>query len=893
MESLVLQLNGNLTQDTVESFWMEGQNMTGDISCRTCAEVLCGENDKAVIPGKGRQSLQFLSRDGLLLSAGEEKDRWVRHEYRRVDSGGMIHWVSCVINLYKEAENEDLHIALWVSRLDLRHRWETEFGISIYKDSVSKLYTRSTVRELSTCILERKEHKLCALVLVEIGGMARVYAQYSEDMEMKWKGVILSLLLAVGTDCIPGQFASDRYLLFFPEIAGEDVLKRKLEQAFLFVRSVTSDLVDGSLLRFMAGGVCRYQDETNYNIMMKKVQTLCQSWENSSGDRVVFASDNIDERWDYQLKKKTEADQIRVSNEDVSRPLSDREKDAAFRCILGMLNAESLGESSQCVLRTLGEYYEADRTYILVTVENGRVLTMPHEWTAGDKRSIQQAVSGMYLSRLPVVEQCARENKPVFLTRKTVPKDREDIVKTRLWRYAVFPMRENGRVQAYLCIENPHNHISDATLSSLLGSCLLKERKKYLKDTGAVQDGRQGADLPNYHSFMEAVYNYNSDVYSTLGMVCIDVPEFSAINSSQGFEYGRKLLWYITKNMADIFGRAMLYRTWDAEFVAICPNTTRETFRGKCARLRSILTRRYPRGIRVGYAWSDKVFTGKALLDEAKLLMQCEKTEQRQRQTKDLPVALSSYGSVSEMVADGRFTVFFQPEIDMETGTVVGAEALVRGTEDSGGVILPVKFIGAMEKNGDILELDLFVLDYVMRKLEQWKTAGRRLVPVAVNFSRSTLLYPRLLASVLAIQSRYPEVDPGLVVLEIAENAADVGQETLTGIMETLRGCGLTFCLDNFGARYSNVTVLANVPLETVKVDRSLISDIADNENNLGLIKSIVNMCRDKKTRCLAEGVETKEQKELLLSAGCRLAQGFYFDRPLAETFFEEKYLKD
>ena len=624
MASLVLQVSANLTRDTVSQCWAEGKDMTGEISAMTCTDILTKEMDRVFLDDRRRHLQKKISRDALLAAYLERKKYWMLYEYRREDSGGDVRWVSCVINLYSDPASQEVHMILWLSSMDKRHQWEMMSGTDIYKDPASGLYTRSTVREISTRILENSRHRLCALVMVEIGGMTRLYASYAGNMDEKWKAVLYSMLLALGAYCVPGQYATDRYMLFFPEITSQDTLKRKLEQIFLFIRSITSDLIDGSMIRFTAAGVCRYQDETEYNILTKKVQTLCQYWANSSGDRVVFA-DEEKEDMSYRLGESGVSDQIRMPREEIARPLSDREKDTAFHCALRMLEAESLEDSSRCVLETLGEFYEADRTYILVTVEDGNIVTMPYEWTSVKMPSIQQKVSGTMAEKLPLLVRCEKENRPIFLMRQFPPgKQKED--DDEPWQFAVFPMRDEEGIQGYLCIENPKTKVSDAVLPLLLSSCLLKERKKFMRN-GAASSASNGIavfDLPDSNSYIKEMYSFNSDIYSTLGAVCVDIPDFSAINSSRGFEYGRKMLWNVIRKMTGVFGRSMLYRTWDAELVAFCPDATQQIFQEKCAWLQAALNREYPEEIRVGYAWSDKLFSGRDLVDDARRQMQQE-----------------------------------------------------------------------------------------------------------------------------------------------------------------------------------------------------------------------------------------------------------------------------
>lgn len=619
--------------------------------------------------------------------------------------------------------------------------------------------------------------------------------------------------------------------------------------------------------------------------MLKKVQALCGLWNNSSVDRIVFAGDEVTEGCE-KLGRTEEGDRIRLSHEDIQRPLTAQEKDAALTATLGILGSESLDCSCKYVLKVLGEYYHADRAYVLVPVEHGHILTMPYEWTAGYKNSIQQAVSGMLTSNFPMILRCAKENRPIFLTREDHGEGE--------WNFAVFPMKYEGITHGYMCIENAKKKITDAALAELLCDCLMKEKNRYLQGR-IVQNGEAGVvgvDLPNLSSYMETVYNINSDIYSSLGAVSVDVPNLSALNSVQGFEFGRRLLWYVSQTMADIFGRTFLYRTWDAEFVVFCPNTTGQVFYGKCARLKAALDRRYPKEIRVGYTWSDKVFSGRALVDEAKAVMRCERPARSRKNEDDacLPSEFAVCTSIAEMVKAGMFTVFFQPKVDIGTGKIVGAEALVRGIDKEKNVIMPTKFIDRLENDGSIRNLDLYVLDRTMYFLSKWKSQGRSLVPVSVNFSRTTLLDARLLASVLAIQSHYPDIESSLVQIEVKEKTWEECKDALLPVMENLGQYGAGFGLDDFRTG-KDMSTFTKAGFDTIKIDVSLISQIVTDDESLKLAAETVEACRTHGISCVAEGVENMDQVVALSKIGCSLAQGFYYDRPLPAEHFCKKYL--
>ena len=430
--------------------------------------------------------------------------------------------------------------------------------------------------------------------------------------------------------------------------------------------------------------------------------------------------------------------------------------------------------------------------------------------------------------------------------------------------------------------------VPNAEEKALRAMKLAKEKGfRVRSQTAEAADQLMG--LPDLRSYMETAYMLDSDRYSSLGAVCLEIPDMARINGAQGFAYGSRLLWYASKTLTGLFGPSLVFRTGEAEFVAFCPNTTRQVFLGRCGRLRSILQRRYPKQVRLGQAWSDGVFNGKRLTEEARLLMGAAPAPAATRASAP-PEGKPS--PLAQAVKAGRLTVHFQPQVDMRTGQLIGAEALVRGMGEQGELIPPGKFIGLLEQDGSIRELDLYVLDRTLAQLDAWRQAGKPL-RAAVNLSRVTALHPSLLASVLAIQSRYPQLPAGSLELELTESTGGGGTGQLGRVVEQLRGCGLRLALDDFGSQYANLSLFANVRFDTVKLDRSLLTGLVDNPISRALVRDLVQICHTYGMRCVAEGVETREQSEALLQVGCVYAQGYLYDRPLPPEQFWQRYLQD
>ena len=887
---LVLGLRANLTQNAVKELWSEGKNLSGQARMHTCAEILKQEADKLFYEDDRQRLAQYFDREQL-LALFADGERWLQGECCRADGSGSIRWIHMVLNLAEDPLTHEIYLFFYLIQRDACHRWESELERAVSRDPVTKLYDRESIRMLAESLLGRDEPGLCGVAMVQMGGICKLYANDPQALDQKRAYAAAALSVSFGGECLIGQYSTDQIVMLFPQIRSEMDLKSQIEECFSFLRLVLAGVLPMDCLRFVAGIICKRVKEADYDTMLLRARHSCALRRNAGADTVAIADENEDWTW-TDLQGQGEDDRITVHQAEMRRPLSDGEKDMAFQCVTAMLSADSLETSIRSVLSDIGTYYHADRVYVLMLAENQHVITMPYEWTDPRKRSIQQAVSGMRVEHFPLLTRCIEERAPVFLSRTVPLSSRKEEKEHVPWYFTTFPLIEHDTIKGFLCVENSREHPADAALFSTLMPYILRERERFERRGGLPAEVSTTflTEMPNLRSYMEVIYSLNSDRYTSMGAVCLDIPALSAINGRMGFEYGSKLLWYVSKTLTDIFGPSLLFRTWDAEFVALCPNTTKQVFVGRCMRLRTTLERRYPQKLRIGYTWAEGVFAGKNLVDEARTLMRCESAENNDVEA--LVMGHGRYHSVSEAAQGGRFTVVFQPQVDMRSGKLLGVEALVRGIDDDGTLIAPGRFIDELEKTGGIRELDLFVLDRALSCAAHWCEYGAGVIPVSVNFSRITLFNPSALASVLAIQSRYPELPANALELEITESAGNVESANFQMVMDRFRQCGIRFGLDDFGSQYANLSVFADVKFDTVKLDRSMIAKLTNNQINRMLVQDIVRICRTCGMDCVAEGVETEAQVTALVDAGCICAQGYYYDRPLSAERFEEKYLR-
>lgn len=237
-----------------------------------------------------------------------------------------------------------------------------------------------------------------------------------------------------------------------------------------------------------------------------------------------------------------------------------------------------------------------------------------------------------------------------------------------------------------------------------------------------------------------------------------------------------------------------------------------------------------------------------------------------------------------------QFQIYLQPQIDMDSGRLIGAEALVRWIHPERGVISPAQFIPVFEQNGFIAKLDLYVFEEVCRLQQRWKEEGREQIPVSVNLSRINFYSRTLREQLLGLLEQY-DVDPKLVELELTESAYAVDDHDIFSRLRQLQADGFRILMDDFGSGYSALNMLKDAPVDVLKLDLRFLYKSDPYNRSWQILKSILSMTEALGIPVIAEGVETLEQVEVLSRTGCYAAQGFYYSKPVEVETFEAKYM--
>jgi len=233
----------------------------------------------------------------------------------------------------------------------------------------------------------------------------------------------------------------------------------------------------------------------------------------------------------------------------------------------------------------------------------------------------------------------------------------------------------------------------------------------------------------------------------------------------------------------------------------------------------------------------------------------------------------------------GNFLVYYQPKFDINTGKIIGVEALIRWN-NKGHILPPGMFVPILEKNGEIVKLDLFVLESLCKDIDNYRSMGHKIVPASCNLSRRDFEMEDLEEKVIGIIKKY-NVRTEDIVIEVTETTNFEEKERLARFINAMNKNGIMTSVDDFGTGYSSLSVLRDFKVNEIKIDRSFINRDTLDEDDEIIIGSIINMAKRLNISVICEGVETEGQAEFLVNLGCHRAQGFLYSKPVPKLEFE------
>ncbi|MFI3254909.1 MAG: bifunctional diguanylate cyclase/phosphodiesterase [Eubacteriales bacterium] len=376
-----------------------------------------------------------------------------------------------------------------------------------------------------------------------------------------------------------------------------------------------------------------------------------------------------------------------------------------------------------------------------------------------------------------------------------------------------------------------------------------------------------------------------------LGVISVNINGLKNINNNLGNEAGDEHIKKSGTAVKSHFGYD-IFRVSGDEFIGLAYDVDKEEFEYKVTSLQRKLREESNYDFSMGSSWGEGKVDYGSLLREADGVMYINKQEY-------YATGLRTLESVSSVIlrdllsflADEEFMIYLQPQVRLENGSLHGAEALIRRFDKKNQkMVFPDQFISMYEQASVIRHVDLFVVDTVCQLLAQWSKRNKTL-PISVNLSRVTLQEFGIVDTIVKICDKYG-VPHSLVVIEVTERVGLIENDVPSSLVTDFIDNGFTISLDDFGCAYSNIVTLAQIEVDEVKLDKSLVDNLTTNRKNHILVKNVLSMCEELEgMSTLAEGIEDEQQSSLLQELGCHLGQGYFYSRPIPVSEFVEKYI--
>lgn len=565
-------------------------------------------------------------------------------------------------------------------------------------------------------------------------------------------------------------------------------------------------------------------------------------------------------------------------------------------CIENLIMNDDFTAAVNSVLTTILEYYDADRTYIFEFQWKENLTRNTYEIC---RDGISPQIENLQTVPVDVVARWVdsfedqEQNTIIFIGDVDALKD--DPTHRLEYDYLhpqgiksliAVPIFINGKLHGFLGIDNPRSHMDALTLLTQLTYIIANELQKRLLTEALTKKSYQDplTGLNNRLAYDEMLEHLRGKEFP-VGVGFLDINGLKWINDTLGHDMGNKVIQKICTILNEHIEQQYIYRISGDEFVMIWPDVDYKVFMSAAKKLEAALFDE-KNIASFGFVWGKEEDTGIAVR-KAEKAMQTAKNKFYAANAELKDSRPGYLDALLQEFRDSTFIPYLQPLYSIQYNRVYGAEVLVRKIDPHGNIQAPVEFIDVMEREHMISMVDFTMLRQACELIQKWKPVWPDIV-LNVNFSRNTLMEPDFLERIDQILSE-TGADPAQLIFEITESSQNIQLESLYSLLDEVKQRGISLAIDDLGTEAACLEMLYLPQISVAKIDKSLIDKAEHIDREQIVIRHLVDLCHDLNMRCVAEGIETDSQIELLKKLGCDKLQGYKIGKPmLPEDFLRQ-----
>ena len=814
-------------------------------------------------------------------------------EVRKQYEQNKYYWVAVEGKTIPDKQGKASMVIGKISNIDERIRREQELKVQTERDYLTGLYNSQTVKQKIAEKLAQGVAENAYVVVTDIDEFSNI----NDTMGHLFGDAILCTFADSLTEFFPegimGRTGGEEFLIYMERLESSEILDRveKLNKRFERIRAGESDEIKVTA----SFGFARCgQGKNSLEKLEKQADTaLVFLKENAKGTVMVY-DDNMSSKM-VQRSKKTP---IKESHERVIHTEGDL-LSYAYELFDTMKDLKG-------VIRLLSDMvtrFFHFQDIIYVRRQPNLSMKMLFHWGENNTQQFYEDRTLEYADEIDWKNLLFQdwEKDHVVLLESDFVGENVNGAKSML----SIRVDEGGQDGYIICIDRKETKSWEDELPTLhrLGEFVIRRymqlKEKQIKEAEAEFRTKYDwvTGLSNYSNFLNFCNDYVVEHQEQkLALVYTDFTNFQFINEVHGYAEGDKVLQEYAKVLGD--GSGIFHARVTADrFVSLYEFRNLEFLRKEILELGEgfcqMANMKYEHcrlGMAAGIAEVDKNLESIALnVDNANVARKSAKQDlsvevviYTQALRDELQKQMEIVANMGEALKAGEFVVFLQPKINMFTDKVIGAEALVRWFKPDGTRVSPGDFVPIFEKNGFITQIDFEILRQVLVMQQERLRQGKPIVKISVNFSRKHQENPNYIRQLDEMLAKY-EVPTKSLEIEITESVFMYDLKPLTENITQLKQRGLSISIDDFGAGYSSLNVLSKVKADIVKLDRQFLLDVEMEKDNYtaDFLQIMINMIQQLGFKVLAEGVETEEQVDLLKNAGCSLAQGYYYAKPM------------